>query len=242
MPATLKPDPTSSGPTGSGPVLPASSAAVHPAGRRGPEWLARFAGASPEALAFRVNVGWQLGDRGMRLVVGLAINVWIVRYLGAGGLGLLGFSQSLVGLAAVAGELGLESIVVRNLVRRPDDAPSILGTAAGLRLAGSGLALLISVVAVTLARPGDANARALTLLFASVTFFQAMDVIAWWFQSRASFPPFIGARGAAFFIASAVKIVCLVAHAPLELLAAAIALEGWLSAVGLLVAYRMQGV
>ena len=211
-----------------------------PGGRRGPEWLALLGGGNPEALAFRVNVGWQLGDRVFRLVVGLVINVWIVRYLGAGGLGLLGFTQSLVGLAAVAGELGLESIAVRDLVRRPDDAPSILGTAAGLRLAGSGLALALSLAAATLARPGDGSVRALTLLFASVTFFQAMDVIAWWFQSRASFPPFIAARGAAFFVASAVKVACLVAHAPLVALAAAIALEGWLAALGLLLAYRLQ--
>jgi PST family polysaccharide transporter len=232
----------SSGPTEPGPAPPPSSAAAAPPGsRRGFEWLALLAGGSPEALAFRVNVGWQLGDRVFRLIAGLVINVWIIRYLGAEGLGLLGFTQSLVGLVAVAGELGLESIVVRDLVRRPGEAPAILGTAAALRLAGSGLALLLSLAAATLARPGDESVRALTLLFASVTFFQAMDVIAWWFQSRASFPPFIAARGAAFVVASAIKVACLVAHAPLVLLAAAIALEGWLAALGLLLAYRLRG-
>ena len=243
MPAILKPHPTTSGLTGPGPVpAPPSGAAAQPGGRRGPEWPALLGGGSAEAGAFRVNVGWQLGDRVFRLVVGLVINVWIVRYLGADGLGLLGFTQSLVGLAAVAGELGLESIVVRDLVRRPGDAPAILGTAAGLRLAGSAIALLVSLAAATLARPGDPGVRALTLLFASVTFFQAMDVVAWWFQSRAAFPPFIAARGAAFVVASALKVACLLGHAPLVVLAAAIALEGWLAALGLLLAYRLQGV
>jgi PST family polysaccharide transporter len=188
-----------------------------------------------------VNVGWQLADRAFRLVIGLVINVWIVRYLGTGGLGLLGFTQSLVGLAAVAGELGLESIVVRDLVRRPSEAPEILGTAAALRLGGAGVALLISLAAAMVSRPGDGTVRALTLLFASVTFFQALDVITWWFQSRASFPPLVSARGAAFVLAAAAKVACLLAHARIELLAAAIALEGWLAAVGLLIAFRAQG-
>jgi PST family polysaccharide transporter len=236
MPAILTPQPTTSGR-----AEPPAAASPSPGGRRLPSWVALLAAGSPEAAAFRVNVGWQLADRAFRLVVGLVINVWIVRYLGTSGLGLLGFTQSLVGLAAVAGELGLESIVVRDLVRRPGEAADILGTAAGLRLAGAGVALLVSLAAALVSRPGDGTVRALTLLFASVTFFQAMDVITWWFQSRASFPPFVAARGAAFVLASAAKVACLVGHARIEVLAAAIALEGWLAALGLLLAYRREG-
>ncbi len=205
------------------------------------ERVAGWLGASPEVSTFGVNVGWQLGDRALRLVVNLVVNVWMVRALGAQGLGLLGFALSLVTLAAVAGELGLEQIVVRDLVRRPGEAPSLLGPAVALRLAGGVVALGLAVAAATIARPGDATVRALTLVLSTMTLAQAAEVVSYWFQSRAEFPPFIAGRGAGFVVSSALKVACLAAHAPLPVLGAAIALESWAAAAGLLLAFRVRG-
>jgi len=187
------------------------------------------------------NVALQFTDRLVRLSVGFVVNVWIVRYLGPDGVGLLGFAQSLVAFAAIAAEIGLESILIRELVRRPGDAQSLLATGAAMRLAGSAVAMLLAGGTVLLLRPGDQSAFALVLVLASVTCFQAMDVVGFWFQSRARFAPLLIARGAAFLVASAAKIGCLVAGASLEQLAVAIALEGWLAALALALAYRWGG-
>ena len=198
--------------------------------------LGRVPGEGVRALGR--NVTWQLGDRVVRLVVGLVVNVWMVRYLGAAGLGLLGFVQSLVGLCAIASTLGIESILIRELVRRPARAGALLGTAAAMKAAGALVAIGISLAAVAMLRPHDGSARALALVLASVTLFQITDVIEHWFQSRARFAPFVIARGAAFLTAAAVKIVLLVRHGSLTQLAAAIALESLLAAFALVAAFR----
>ncbi len=187
------------------------------------------------------NIVLQFSDRSLRLAIGFLVNVWIVRYLGPQGLGLLGFAQSLVALTAVAAEVGLESILVRELVRRPGDSPRLLATAALMRLAGSGVAIALAAGSTLLLRPADSNALGLVLVLASATSFQAMDVLAYWFQSRSRFAPFLLARGAAFLLAAAAKVACLVADAGIGPLAVAIALESWLAAIALAAAYRLGG-
>src|SRR5438093_2908086 len=93
--------------------------------------------AGGEAAAIQRNVGWLMADRIGRLAVGTVLNVWMIRSLGPDRLGLFGFAQSVVGIFAVLSQLGLETIVVRDLVRRPDQSREILGSALGLRLAGA---------------------------------------------------------------------------------------------------------
>jgi len=145
--------------------------------------------------------------------------------------------HSLVVLFSMASDVGLESILVRELVRRPKEAGGILGTALGLRLLGAVLTLLFSVGSILILRPGDPTALALALILGSVTFGQAFDVIAQWFQSRTAFGPYVGARSIGFIAGSIAKVACLVSGASLELIAVAMALEFAVAAVALTIAY-----
>ena len=200
--------------------------------------VAWFVPTGADGLAIRRNVGWLVAERAFRLVVGLAINVWLVRYLGADRLGLLGFTHSLVVLFSVVSVLGIESILVRELGRRPREAGELLGTALGLRLGGAVLTLAFSIGAIALLRPDDRTALALALILGSVTFAQAFDIIEQWFQSRTAFGPYVIARSIGFVGGSLAKIACLLASATLEWIALAMAVEFLVAAVALLVVYR----
>src|SRR5258706_4647144 len=83
------------------------------------------------------NTGWLLSDRVVRMGVGLVVGVWIARYLGPGQFGLLSYAGAFVALFSVIGTLGLDGIVVRNLVRHPELKDQILGAAFLLKLGGS---------------------------------------------------------------------------------------------------------
>jgi len=194
-----------------------------------------------EAGAIRRNVGWLAADRAFRLAVGLAVNVWMVRYLGADGLGLLGFAQSLAGLAAILGHLGLESVMVRELVRAPREEGEVLGTSAVLRAAGSLAALALTAGIMLALRPGDRTALVLAAVLSSATLFQTLEVIEGWFQSRSHFGPYVVARAVAFVGGALAKVGCLAAGLGIEALAAAITFEFALSAVTLAVAYATHG-
>ncbi len=175
------------------------------------------------------------------LGVGLFINAWLVRYLGPERMGLMSFAQSLVLIAAVASQLGLETILVRDLVRRPGDRDRLLGTSLLLRLGGSVVTLGVAIGAVALLRPGDTEARLLTLVFTLIAFSQTFDVVDFWFQSRADVVPVVFARGAAFAIGVVAKTAVILLRAPLWVVALVLAGEFAVGALALLVAYAARG-
>ena len=194
----------------------------------------------PEGSLIRRNFGWMVGDRAFRLLVGLVINAWLVRYLGADHLGLLRFAQSVVVITAVASTLGLESILVRNLVQHPEADDAILGTALGMRLLG-GLGTLGLALGITAAlRPADPRALALTLICTATAFTQTLDIVESWFQSRARVAPVVAARAAAFVIGAGMKLAAIHWRAPLEIVAAILAMEYLLSSAALVIAYRLN--
>lgn len=191
-----------------------------------------------EAQRVSRNVGWMVADRGFRLLLGLVVNVWVVRYLGAEPLGLMSFAQSLVVIAAVVSQLGLETIVVRDLVRRPDAAGRVIGTALALRLSGAFGTLALAAGAAALLRPGDTVALALAAIFATTAFSQAFDVLEFWFQSVSRIGPAAVARTVAATGGAGLKIAAIVSGAPVAAVALAIAGEFALSALALVFAYR----
>ena len=87
--------------------------------------------------------------------MGLLVGVWVARYLGPDQFGLLSFAGAFAALFAAIASLGLDGIVVRNLVRRPSERNEILGTALSLKLAGGALSIVLALIAVHLMRPAD---------------------------------------------------------------------------------------
>lgn len=88
----------------------------------------------------RGNVLWLLADRGWRLILNIAVLGVLARHLGVQEFGRLNYAASLAAIFATLASLGLEGLIVRELVRRPEDWRTLLGTASGLRLAGGFLA------------------------------------------------------------------------------------------------------
>ncbi|MBI5711629.1 MAG: flippase [Candidatus Eisenbacteria bacterium] len=204
-------------------------------------FAAPFLAVGEEGAVIQRNVGWLAADRVFRLAVGTVLNVWMIRYLGAQQLGLFSFAQSVVGILAILSQLGLETILVRDLVRRPDETREILGSALGLRLAGAAATFALSVATIALLRPDNRTALALAMVFASIYFFLALDVVESWFQSRTRVAPYVVARSVAFVLSSIAKTWALIAGAPIVVLAMTMAGEYVLAAVGLALAYRRQG-
>ena len=99
-----------------------------------------------------INTGWLFGDKILRMGIGLLVGVWVARYLGPKQFGLLNYAVAFVALFTSVASLGLNSIVVRDLVQDPSTAETTMGTAFVLSVLGGlsafGLALLtfISIV------------------------------------------------------------------------------------------------
>ena len=122
-----------------------------------------------------------MGEKLLRMVVGLFVGIWVARYLGPERYGLLSYAMSFVGLFIAIATLGLDSIVVRELVKDESLRSKLLGTAFTLKLIGAFLMLIILAIAVHLTS-NDYDTNLLIFIIASATIFQSFNVIDLYFQ------------------------------------------------------------
>lgn len=194
-----------------------------------------------ELQAVLANTGWLFADRAVRMGIGLFVGVWVARYLGPERFGIYSYAIAFVALIGFLGALGLDGIVVRDLVRKPSEAPEILGTAFGLKLFGGVAGAGIINVAIALLRPGDHLARGIVAIISAGLVLQSFDTIDYWFQSRVRSRNVVIARNGAFFIISLMKVGLILAGASVVAFAWAVLLEIALAMTGLLLGYRFEG-
>lgn len=83
------------------------------------------------------NSLWMLLEKSARIISGILVGVLVARYLGADQYGLISYALSIMAIFTILSTLGLESIVVRELITRKEAKNQILGTSFALRLVGS---------------------------------------------------------------------------------------------------------
>ena len=187
------------------------------------------------------NISWLSFDRIVRMGVGLVVGVWVARYLGREQFGTLNFAAAFVSLFSPLAVLGLDSIVIRDLVGSPAQGHRTLGTAFVLKFLGGIVSGLAGIGLILVTRPGEPLLQMLVIIAAAGVLLQSLDVIDFWFQSQVRAKYVVYARNSAFLLVAAVRVVLIILQAPLIAFAWAAFCELGLAAVGLLVFYRQQG-
>jgi len=182
-----------------------------------------------------------MADRLVRLGLGAVLGVWIARYLGPSRFGTLSFAIAFVTLFGAFATLGLDEIVIRDLVRVPGDRHEIVGTAFALKAAAGTLTALLAVGAIFLLRPHDSTTQILVAVVAASLIFTALDVIDFSFQSEVASKYVVVARLSASGVSSAARVVLVLAAAPLVAFGAMVTVEAALAALGLVLVYQRWG-
>ena len=132
---------------------------------------------------YGANTSWLFAEKVVRMAVGFTVGIYIARQLGPAQYGLLNYAVSFVAIFSVIASLGLDSIVVRELVKYPDQRDKILGstitikfTGFALMLAGIGIALYLS--------SNDHSTNLIILVITAGYLFQVFQTIDFYFQSR----------------------------------------------------------
>ncbi|HNW40083.1 MAG TPA: flippase [Candidatus Omnitrophota bacterium] len=131
-----------------------------------------------------INTAWVFTEQLLRVVAGFLVWIYIARYLGPEKFGIFNYVFVLVGFFGIIAKLGLDNIVVRELVNYPERANLYLGTAFWLKSAAGILALGVSAAA-TLIIPNDPRTNVYILIIACGLIFQQFEVVDFYFQSQA---------------------------------------------------------
>ena len=167
------------------------------------------------------NSGWLLFDKLVRLMLGLLVGAWVARYLGPAQYGELAYALAYIAFFQTVSTLGLDSIVVRDLVIHPEREAQILGTAFTLRFACGIFSWLVAVLGMAVISGWSDRSVLLVLLVGGSLVFQAADTVDLWFQSRSQSRRTVVAKLAAYLLSGGVKVALIVAEAPLAAFAAA---------------------
>lgn len=89
-----------------------------------------------------------IGEKGCRILIVALVGAFVARALGPTDYGHLNLALSLAFVVSPLARLGLEEILIRDIVREPDRATSLVGTGMALRLVGGLVPLACSLVAL----------------------------------------------------------------------------------------------
>jgi PST family polysaccharide transporter len=187
------------------------------------------------------NMGWLMVDRVVRMGMGLFVGVWIARYLGPIRFGSLNFALVYVALFGTVTTLGLDGLVVREVLHKAEDTHEILGTTLALKSGSGLLGVVLSIATLRIIQPHDKQALLLVSILSLTLVFQAFDAIDFFFQSQVQSKITVWAKNSAFLILAAIRVLLIYKKAPLWSFAAAYTGEIALGAIGLVLGYRLWG-
>jgi PST family polysaccharide transporter len=187
------------------------------------------------------NTSWLLADRIFQLGLALVIGIWVARYLEPKEYGLLTFAMSFVSLFSAIAELGLGTIVIRDIARDPACKDETLGTAFALQLVGGILTLVLTVGTISLLKPSEILIRWLVGIVAAGTIFQAFRTTDYWFQSQLQAKYIVVGNNLVSVVYGVLRIGLIRLQATVIAFAWASLAEAALRGVAMVVAYHISG-
>ena len=191
----------------------------------------------PTTQKILANIGWLTIERLLRMGLGFGVGVWVSRYLGPEKLGLYSYAIAFVTIFGTVATLGLERIVVRDLVRFPEREDRLLGTALILKFLAAIITYLLLLPFSYFLNSGNPEAHFLIGIVGIGIVFQSLDPIDFWFQSKVQSKYTAYAKSAAFTLISFIKILLIIFNAPLTMFAWAGVAEVGITSLGLVIAY-----
>ncbi|KAA0893324.1 flippase [Oryzomonas rubra] len=186
------------------------------------------------------NSGWLFADKILRMGVGLLVGVWVARYLGPALFGQISYAGSLIGMVGAVAGLGLDSIVIRELVHRPDKCGEILGTTFILKFFAGIMSYFFVVGLVFVLRPDDTIAHAIVAILGWSLTVNALDVIDFWFQSKVLSKYVVIARNFGFIVSAIGRVILILAKTSVVSFAVMNLVELSLGAIALLYVYSLK--
>ncbi|MBK8341755.1 MAG: flippase [Flavobacteriales bacterium] len=187
------------------------------------------------------NTSWLLGEQMIRLVVVLVTGVYVARYLGDSLFGQLNYATGFVGMFFALSAMGVDQIIARDLVKRPERRDALLGTAAAIKLMGS-TALLIIVMAVSWAKDMEGSTAMLVLIIAVAELLKPFTVIEQHFMAHVKADRIVRVQFTQVLLSAAMKMGLIWMGASLIWFAWIYVVEGIIVGIGYVWLLKRDGI
>lgn len=151
------------------------------------------------------NTVWLLMDKVIRMILGLVVSILMARMLGVEVIGKWSFSESFYGMFLIFVTLGLDVIVIKELIKHPDKENEILGSAFTLKFAGTIFLVVLSQL-ILFILDQDESSKLLILILSLSSIFQTVDVIDYYFRSKLLSKFTVFSKSVSFILVSFLRI------------------------------------
>ncbi len=184
------------------------------------------------------NAGWLIFGKVGQMVVNFLIGLLTARFLGPSNYGLLNYAAAYIVFFTAICNLGINSVLVKELIDRPSLQGTTLGTALGLRAVASVLSAIALMCLTMLIDAGEPETITVVSLSGLSLIFQIFETFHYWFQSRLESKVTAMLTLLAFTLTAVYKAVLLALKKSVAFFACANALDYLLLAIFLFIAYR----
>ncbi|MCR5059894.1 MAG: oligosaccharide flippase family protein [Saccharofermentans sp.] len=178
------------------------------------------------------NSVWVIIRHLYSMITSLTIVALIARYLGPSDYGLINYCASVISIFTTLTGLGLDNLIVSEIIRNPEKKGGYLGTALVMRFGASLISYPIILAVIMAINPGNTTLLIVMAFQALGMIFQTYEVLIYWFQIELKMKYISIAIICAITITTAMRIILLINRASVEWFALALSVQ---SAASLLI-------
>lgn len=187
------------------------------------------------------NIAWLSADSLTRMGLGFLVSVWLARYLGPEKFGIYNYALAIITIFVSVASLGMNGVVVRELIKDEKSNYIILGSSSFLQVVGSVLASILVLITVSALQPGDWDLFLAALVMIPSVLLRTSDIYKYWFEAQVLAKYTVLAQSIAFFVSAAFKILIIVNGGSYLYICASISLEALILAIGLFYFFSKNG-
>lgn len=133
---------------------------------------------------FISNTAWIISGQIIQMLISFIISMLTARYLGPTNYGVLNYSASYLSFASALCTLGLNNIIINELIKNPTKQGDILGTSILLRFLSSLVSLFAVTLIIAITNSFNQTIILVAILQSLSLVFESVDVLNYWFQSK----------------------------------------------------------
>lgn len=184
------------------------------------------------------NASWIIGCKIIQSIIGLLVSMLTARYLGPSNYGIISYAASIVAFFTPIMQLGLANIMVQEIVSRPDEEGTILGTAIAMSVL-SAIGCIFGVFVFTfVANASEIVTIVVCVLYSLSLIAQALELTQYWFQAKYKSKYTSLSTLAAYIIISAYQIFLLIEKKEIFWFAITYTLQYGIIAILLILLYK----
>ena len=184
------------------------------------------------------NAGWLIGGRVVQMLISFVVSTLTARYLGPSNYGIINYAAAYTAFFTAFCTLGINSILVKDFVDKPQDAGLTIGTTLVLRAISSVFSAITIILIVCFVDRGEPTTILVVALCSIGPIFHIFETFNFWFQAQLKSKITAIAVFCAYIVTALYRVILLITGRSVVWFAFAASVDYICFAVFLFIAYK----